>query len=53
MADLEEHQHLGGAIERELLDAGGDCAEPVDQGRASRSDRRERIGVGLRHSRSV
>jgi len=35
---LEDAQHLRGAFERERFDAGGDGAEPFDQGGPSRGD---------------
>ena len=43
---LEEHEHLGGALKGERLDAGGDGAESSDKGLTSRSDRGERVGKG-------
>ena len=45
---LEEHEHLGGALKGERLDAGGDGAEARDQGSASGG---ERVGERLGHAR--
>jgi Transposase DDE domain group 1 len=46
-----EDEHLGGALEGERLDAGGDGAQARDRGGASRGYCSQRVGVGLGHTR--
>jgi hypothetical protein len=43
---LQEHEDLGGGVERELLDARGERPQACDQGGAAGGHRGERVGEG-------